>query len=399
MHPRLLPITALTVLALAGGGLVLMNESGTLPAVATAPDASTVETRAAAEGLAPAIASEPIASGSGGASAAAPVEPASPEATTVVPPGPPAREVAAPEPPASAPSPSPPSPRPARIRLAPSVATPWATPWPSEPDAPAGPVLAYAPNPPVAPQTPAIDAPMPPVRPAGLGVRPTSPADAPLSAAPAPPGDFKKGSAAFVRIFKKEGQLELWLKKDGRFALFKTYAVCKWSGVLGPKQKQADYQSPEGFYAVTAKQLKPDSAYHRAFNLGYPNAFDKQLGRTGGLIMVHGDCKSVGCFAMTNAGVEEIYSYVEAALRGGQREMPVHVFPFRMSEGAIARESPSGFASLFGGAQNNWGDFWRNLKEGYDLFERTGEPPVAYACNGRYAFGAAGQSCTRIAGW
>ncbi len=281
----------------------------------------------------------------------------------------------------------------------PWATAPWATPWArGAPES--GPVVAYAPNLPAAAENPALDVPLPPARPAGIGVRATPGAVAPTDAPPpAAAGDFKKGSAAFVRIFKKEGQLELWLKKDGRFALFKTYPICKWSGGLGPKLKQADYQSPEGFYAVTAKQLKPDSAYHRAFNLGYPNAFDRQLGRTGGLIMVHGDCKSVGCFAMTNRGVEEIYNYVEAALRGGQREMPVHVFPFRMTETAIARETPSGFASLFGGAQNNWGDFWRNLKEGHDLFERTGEPPVAYACNGKYAFGAAGQSCTRIAGW
>lgn len=300
----------------------------------------------------------------------------------------PIQEAAAP-PPAPSLAATPPA-LPSLIYLSPSLSAP-------APQGQSDTRLAYAPNPPLA-DAPvsniAPDHPAPPLRPSGLGT--------PLASAPAAgaAGDFKKGSAAFVRIFKKEGQLELWLKKDGKFALFKTYPVCKWSGVLGPKLKQADYQSPEGFYSVSAKQLKPDSAYHRAFNIGYPNAFDKQLNRTGGLIMVHGDCKSVGCFAMTNKGVAEIYSYVEAALRGGQREMPVHVFPFRMSEAAIAREAPNGFASLFSASPNaSWADFWRNLKEGADLFEKTGEPPVAYACNGKYAFNAAGAGCVRIAGW
>jgi murein L,D-transpeptidase YafK len=227
---------------------------------------------------------------------------------------------------------------------------------------------------------------------------PTPPARPNFTAVPKLEG--VKGAPVYVRIFKREGQLELWQKKDGRYGLVKSYPICKWSGVLGPKQKEADYQSPEGFYSVSAKQLKPNSSYFRAFNVGYPNALDKQHGRTGGLIMVHGDCKSVGCFAMTNQGIGEIYGYVEAALRAGQREVPVHIFPFRLTEGAIERETPTRFASLFGGAQaRGWSDFWRDMKVGYDLFEQTREPPVAFACAGRYRFGSAGAGCARISGW
>ncbi|MCX7898953.1 MAG: murein L,D-transpeptidase [Methylocystis sp.] len=217
---------------------------------------------------------------------------------------------------------------------------------------------------------------------------------------PSEPEHFGLGSPVFIRIFKQEGQLELYLRKGSRFALYKTYPICKWSGHLGPKIREADYQSPEGFYSVSAKQLHPHSNYHRAFNLGYPNAYDRQNGRTGGLVMVHGNCKSVGCFAMTDAGIEEIYGFVDAALRAGQKEIPVHIFPFHMTEQAIARETGGGFlsfASTAGGAQ--WGAFWRNLKEGYDLFEQTGEPPVAYACGDHYSFGAAGAACQRVAGW
>ncbi|MGD9657307.1 MAG: murein L,D-transpeptidase family protein [Methylocystis sp.] len=213
---------------------------------------------------------------------------------------------------------------------------------------------------------------------------------------------YGMGDQVFVRIFKKEGQLELWLRKsNARFTLYKTYPICKWSGRLGPKLKEADYQSPEGFYSVSAKQLHPNSNYHRAFNVGYPNAFDRQNGRTGGLVMVHGACKSVGCFAMTDRGIDEIYAFVEAALRAGQKEVQLHIFPFRMTEQALARETGGGWLAFVGASGHNehWTAFWRNLKEGYDLFEQSGEPPVAFACGDHYAFGAGESSCKRIAGW
>ena len=208
------------------------------------------------------------------------------------------------------------------------------------------------------------------------------------------------GDQVFIRIFKQEGQLELYLRKSGRYSLYKTFPICKWSGRLGPKIKEADYQSPEGFYSVSARQLHPNSNYHRAFNVGYPNAFDRQNGRTGGLVMVHGACKSVGCFAMTDRGIEEIYGFVEAALRAGQKEVQVHIFPFKMTESNIARETGGGWLAFVGGGGNaQWAGFWKNLKQGYDLFEQSGEPPVAYACGDRYAFDGGDASCRRVAGW
>ncbi len=219
---------------------------------------------------------------------------------------------------------------------------------------------------------------------------------------PAPRGSFRKGAAVYVRIFKREGTLELWMKRGKSYALFKSFPVCKWSGRLGPKTREADYQSPEGFYSISARQLNPHSAYHLAFDLGYPNAYDRRHGWTGDAVMVHGDCKSVGCFAMTNRGIDEIYKYVAAALAGGQKEVSVNIFPFRMSEQAIARESTGGNILAFlgdGGVSRDWSPFWHNLKQGYDLFEQTHVPPVAYACGDRYAFGASGRSCARIAGW
>jgi murein L,D-transpeptidase YafK len=164
--------------------------------------------------------------------------------------------------------------------------------------------------------------------------------------------------------------------------------------------KEADYQSPEGFYSVSTRQLNPHSNYYRAFNVGYPNAFDKQNGRTGGLVMVHGACKSVGCFAMTDRGIEEIYGFVEAALKAGQRDIAVHIFPFRMTDANIARETGGGWLAFVGGQNyTQWTTFWRNLKEGYDLFEQNGEPPTAFACGDHYEFSAGDKSCRRIAGW
>jgi murein L,D-transpeptidase YafK len=240
---------------------------------------------------------------------------------------------------------------------------------------------------------------------ANAAVTPIQPAapGAPNSVAEA--GGFKKGQQVYVRTFKKEGVLELWLKRaDNNYALYKSYPVCKWSGQLGPKTRQSDYQSPEGFYSVSARQLNPNSHYHLAFDLGYPNAYDRRQGSTGSAVMVHGDCKSVGCFAMTNDGIDEIYGIVEAALRNGQHEVPVHIFPFRMTDEAIVRESsPKQFMAFLATAneppRRDWSAFWRNLKEGYDMFERGHVPPVAFACGDRYEFGAAAGSCARIAGW
>ena len=136
----------------------------------------------------------------------------------------------------------------------------------------------------------------------------------------------------FLRIFKLESELEIWMEKDGRYQKFATYPICLWSGRLGPKLREGDRQAPEGFYAVTKEELNPNSRWHRSFSLGFPNAFDRAQGRTGSFIMVHGGCQSVGCFAMTNDVVDEIWRLVTAALDQGQPAFNVQVFPFRMTE-------------------------------------------------------------------
>lgn len=181
------------------------------------------------------------------------------------------------------------------------------------------------------------------------------------------------GAPVFIRIFKKESELELWLQKDDRFALFATYPICRWSGQLGPKLQEGDRQAPEGFYTVAEPQLNPNSKWHRSFNLGFPNAFDLAHGRTGSFLMVHGGCGSIGCYAMTNPAIDEIWTVVTAALRQGQPRFHVHVFPYRMTpwNQAVHRASP-------------WQPFWSDLKKGNDLFETARVPPRISVCDGRY---------------
>jgi len=145
---------------------------------------------------------------------------------------------------------------------------------------------------------------------------------------------LKLGNAVFIRVMKESSEMELWLQPaaDKPFQRFKTYTVARWSGTLGPKQKEGDLQAPEGRYGITRRLLHPGSKYHLAMNIGYPNAQDRALGRTGSLIMIHGSNVSLGCFAMTDPVIEEIYLLVDAALTDGQPEVPVHRFPFRMTE-------------------------------------------------------------------
>lgn len=185
------------------------------------------------------------------------------------------------------------------------------------------------------------------------------------------------GSPIFIRLFKEPGVLELWIEStDGAFKLFKTYDICTFSGSLGPKEKEGDYQSPEGFYFVNADRLNPWSRYHLAFNLGYPNEYDRQWGRTGSALMVHGKCVSIGCYAMTDEYINEIYALAVAALKAGQPFFRVHAFPFKL-EGDRLKQAQS----------NNWYSFWLNLKEGYDYFNEHKQPPNVEVINRRYVFG------------
>ena len=184
---------------------------------------------------------------------------------------------------------------------------------------------------------------------------------------------LKAGDAIFIRIFKAESELEIWLRSGNRFVLLDIYPICHWSGTIGPKIHEGDKQTPEGFYEVTRQQLHLIGRHPRSLNLGFPNAFDKSMQRTGSYILVHGGCSSIGCFAMTNTVIAEVYDLAERALKSGQDRVQVHVFPFRMTPVNMQRH-----------ASSEWLPFWTNLKEGYDAFEQTKLPPQVGICDKRY---------------
>jgi len=190
--------------------------------------------------------------------------------------------------------------------------------------------------------------------------------------------NMDKGSPMLVRLFKQESELEVWKQdRNGKFALLKTYPICRWSGDIGPKIREGDRQAPEGFYAITPRQMNPASAYYLSFNMGYPNAYDKSWGRTGSELMVHGDCSSRGCYAMTDEQISEIYSLGRESFFGGQNAFQVQAYPFRMTAQNMAkyRNNPNM-------------PFWKMLKEGNDLFEVTRTEPKVDVCERKYVFDA-----------
>jgi murein L,D-transpeptidase YafK len=187
-------------------------------------------------------------------------------------------------------------------------------------------------------------------------------------------------SPIVIRAFKKESELEVWKQASGgKMELLKTYPMCRWSGQLGPKTKQGDRQVPEGFYAFSAGAMNPNSSFYLSFNVGYPNQLDRQLGRTGNLIMVHGDCSSMGCYAMTDTQIADIYGLTREAFAGGQKQIQMQSYPFRMTAENMAkyRNDPNM-------------PFWKNLKQGNDHFEVAKAEPKVSICNGRYSFESEG---------
>jgi murein L,D-transpeptidase YafK len=194
------------------------------------------------------------------------------------------------------------------------------------------------------------------------------------------------GKGTMVRIYKESSELEVWKETtDGSYKLFKTYAICAWSGELGPKVKEGDRQSPEGFYTITPGLMNPNSNYYLAFDTGYPNKFDRAFGRTGSNLMVHGDCSSRGCYSMTDESIAEIYALVRESFKGGNRGVQLQIFPFRMTPVNLAKHQDSPHMA-----------FWQNIKTGADHFELTKKPPVWDVCGRKYVFGATGPNGTAL---
>ncbi|MGN6488070.1 MAG: L,D-transpeptidase family protein [Devosia sp.] len=196
------------------------------------------------------------------------------------------------------------------------------------------------------------------------------------------------GAPMMIRIFKESSELEVWKRTTaGGFKLLKTYEICSYSGDLGPKLKEGDRQSPEGFYTITPALMNPNSNYYLAFNTGFPNKFDRAYGRTGSDLMVHGDCSSRGCYAMTDTGISEIFALARETFKGGNASFQLQIFPFRMTADNLARH-----------AENPNMSFWKNIKAGYDRFEIARTPPTWDVCNRQYVFDVpAGSSLDALA--
>jgi murein L,D-transpeptidase YafK len=187
-----------------------------------------------------------------------------------------------------------------------------------------------------------------------------------------------KESPILVRLYKEESELEVWKEdRDGQFQLLKTYPICRWSGELGPKIKQGDRQAPEGFYTITPGLMNPNSSYYLAINIGFPNAYDSANGRTGQFLMIHGDCSSAGCYAMTDEQIAEIYALARESFFGGQRSFQIQAYPFRMTPLNMAKHRNSPHMA-----------FWKMLKQGNDHFEVSRREPKVAVCDKRYVFDA-----------
>jgi murein L,D-transpeptidase YafK len=190
---------------------------------------------------------------------------------------------------------------------------------------------------------------------------------------------LESGDPIFLRVFKEENELEVWMRGRGNshYTLFRVYRLRGWSGGLGPKLKEGDRQTPEGFYFGSASRMRPHTRHYLGMDLGFPNEYDSFHGRTGSGLMIHGGKSESGAFVLSPEDMGEVYSLSEAALSGGQRIFRIHVFPFRMTDKRMEQEWKR---------QPDWIDFWVNLKEGYDFFENANFPPDVSVSTGEYAF-------------
>jgi len=187
----------------------------------------------------------------------------------------------------------------------------------------------------------------------------------------------------FLRVFKMEGELELWARNDGGapFTRIRVYPICAASGTLGPKRREGDLQVPEGFYHISG--FNPWSRFHLSLRVDYPNASDRILSdqsRPGGDIFIHGSCVTIGCIPLRDGPIEEVYLAAVDARSSGQRRIPVHSFPCRLDGDWQRLKWEPGFRS-------DLIDFWQNLKQGFEIFEKMRRlPAITVTSRGRYLF-------------
>ncbi len=185
---------------------------------------------------------------------------------------------------------------------------------------------------------------------------------------------FGEKPEVYIRIFKEEKELEVWVNGGSKYKLFRNVPICKYSGKLGPKLAEGDRQAPEGFYHVPAQAVLWNSAkWPRALNIAFPNVFDAANKRTGSKLLIHGGCSSRGCYALKDGPMEEVYSLVSLAVKKGQKYFPIHIFPFRFSEKNWLRHKDEKAYK-----------FWQTLQPGYERFNRTRKVPKILVCGGKY---------------
>jgi len=186
-------------------------------------------------------------------------------------------------------------------------------------------------------------------------------------------------AALLFRAFKQDMRLEVWAqsKPTDPWVHVTTYEICYGSGGLGPKRKQGDRQVPEGFYTIN--YFNPATPYHLGMQVSYPNSSDRILGDPhdpGSEIMIHGDCVSVGCLAMSDERSEELWLMATTVVQKVGGKVHVHIFP--------ARDMAALLAS---GQYPAMREFWENLKEGLDYFNaKRALPRIAVDSHGRYLF-------------
>lgn len=186
----------------------------------------------------------------------------------------------------------------------------------------------------------------------------------------------------YLRAFKSEKEIELWgkNKSDLKYTLIKTYDVCRTSGELGPKRKQGDLQIPEGFYHIN--RFNPQSNFYLSLGINYPNKSDRVLGnkaKLGGDIFIHGACVTVGCLPITNDLIKELYIFCVEARNNGQTNIPVTIFPSKLSAKEFA-----GLTDKYSSDSDKIG-LWTDLKKGYDYFNKTNQlPTIGFLNNGRH---------------
>jgi len=166
----------------------------------------------------------------------------------------------------------------------------------------------------------------------------------------------------YLRAFKHEKVVELWAGTRGApLVLVKSYPVCAASGGLGPKRREGDLQVPEGLYEVP--EFNPGSNFHLSMKVSYPNASDRQRSdprRPGGLIYLHGNCASIGCIAIEDGPIEEVYLIAHDAKT---RPIRFDIFPARLSADWLRQQADAEHAAL-----------WRELEPAFTSFEQTRRP-------------------------